>query len=194
MPNHVTNVLTVSGDPKRMAELFEAIKTEQYGLGSIDFAKIIPVPDTIYQGSLGREEMAKYGKNNWLDWNTFNWGSKWNSYGYDESTSAEFDGESLRFLTAWSNVHQVIGRLAEKYPDLEFSYCWADEDFGNNVGRREYAAGEETECYLPNCGSKEALELAAEIHQVDLEEEGYLWNEDAGEYEFHADSIGMELT
>lgn len=133
MPNHVTNILTVSGDPKRMAELFEAIKTEEYGLGSIDFAKIIPVPDTIYQGSLGKEEMTKYGKNNWLDWNTFNWGSKWNSYGYDESTSAEFDGESLRFLTVWSNVHQVIGRLAEMYPDLEFSYCWADEDFGNAI-------------------------------------------------------------
>lgn len=138
--------------------------------------------------------IAGYGKNNWLDWNTSNWGSKWNSYGYNESTAAEFDGENLRFLTAWSNVHQVIGRLAEMYPDLEFSYCWADEDFGNNVGRREYAVGEETECYLPNCGSKEALEMAAEIHQVDLEDEGYLWNEDAGEYEFHPDSIGMELT
>lgn len=29
MPNHVTNILTVSGDPKRMAELFDAIKTEK---------------------------------------------------------------------------------------------------------------------------------------------------------------------
>lgn len=194
MPNHVTNILNVSGGPKRMAELFEAVKTEKYGLGSIDFAKIIPVPDYIYQGDFGPAEMAKYGKNNWLDWNTSNWGSKWNSYGYDEFTSKKFDGENLRFQTAWSSVHQVIGRLAEMYPDLEFSYCWADEDFGNNVGRREYSAGEETECYLPNGGSKEALEMAAEVHQVDLEDEGYLWNEEAGEYEFHHDSIGMELT
>ena len=194
MPNHVTNILTVSGDSKRMAELFEAVKTEKYGLGSIDFAKIISVPDNIYQGNLGREEVAKYGKNNWLDWNVSNWGSKWNSYGYDEFTSKEFDGENLRFQTAWSNVHQVIGQLAKMYPDLEFSYCWADEDFGNNVGRREYAGGEEMEFYLPNSGSREAIELAAEIHQVNLEDEGYIWNEDVNEYEYHPDSMGMELT
>lgn len=194
MPNHITNILTVSGDFQRKAELFNAIKIKEYGVGSIDFSKIIAVPDNIYHGNLGREEIAKYGKNNWLDWNTSNWGSKWNSYGYDEFTTKEFDGENLRFLTAWSNVHQVIERLAEMYPDLEFSYCWADEDFVNNVGRREYAEGEETECYLPNSGSTEALQMAAEIHQVDLADEGYIWNESANEYEFHPDGMGMDMT
>lgn len=193
MPNHVTNILTVSGDEKRLNELFEAIKLDQYGRGSIDFAKIIPVPGYIYQGNLGKAEFAKYGENNWLDWNTTNWGSKWNSYGYDEANMQDFDGTSITFLTAWSNVHPVIGRLAEMYPDLEFTYCWADEDFGSNVGRREYAEGEETECYIPDHHSNEALELAAEIHEVALEDEGYLWNESTMEYEFHPDAIGMDM-
>lgn len=193
MPNHVTNILIVNGHADRCMELFDAIKTEQYGRGSIDFSKIIPVPDYIYQGDLGKAEIAKYGKNNWLDWNTTNWGSKWNSYGYDEFTERDFDGVNLRFQTAWSNVHQVIERLAAMYPDLEFSYYWADEDFGTNVGRREYADGEETECYIPNSGSREALDLAANIHQVDLEDEGYLWNESANEYEYHPDAIGMDM-
>lgn len=193
MPNHVTNILTVSGDKKRREELFEAIKTDQYGRGSIDFAKIIPVPDYIYRGNIGKAEVQKYGKNNWLDWNTSNWGSKWNSYGYDEAHMQDFDGENITFLTAWSNVHQVIGRLAEMYPDLEFTYCWADEDFGNNVGRREYADGEEIECYIPDYQSKEALELAAQIHDVDLQDEGYLWNESTNEYEYQPDAIGMDM-
>lgn len=52
MPNNVTNILTVSGDPKRMAELFEAVKMDKYGPGSLDFAKVIPMPDDIYRGNL----------------------------------------------------------------------------------------------------------------------------------------------
>ena len=172
MPNHVANLLIVSGDAQRKAAMFDAIKIEEYGLGSVDFSKIIAVPDNIYQGNLGREERKKYGKNNWYDWNNENWGSKWNSYGYDEFTSEHFDGQTLRFLTAWNNVHQVIGRLAELYPDLAFSYRWADEDMGYRVGRREYAAGAEIECYCPDNGSTEALKMAAEIRQVDLEESG----------------------
>ena len=193
MPNNVTNILTVSGDPKRMAELFEAVKMDKYGPGSLDFAKVIPMPDDIYRGNLGKAEFEKKKKNNWMDWSIEHWGSKWNSYGYNEYTAKEFDGSSLRFQTAWSDVHQVIERLAQQYPDLQFSYYWADEDFGNNVGQREYENGVETECYIPNCHSREALELAAEIHQIDLEDEGYIWNESANEYEYHPETMGLEL-
>lgn len=35
MPNHVTNILRVSGDPEYVRAMFEAIKDDKIGLGSI---------------------------------------------------------------------------------------------------------------------------------------------------------------
>ena len=67
MPNHVMNTLAFSGDAKRIREMKEKIKSDEYGLGTIDFEKIIPMPDSIYRGDLGRDEMEKYGKDNWYD-------------------------------------------------------------------------------------------------------------------------------
>ena len=67
MPNHVKNTLSFSGDPKKISEMKEKIKNDEYGLGTIDFEKIIPMPENIYRGDLGQAEMEKYGKDNWYD-------------------------------------------------------------------------------------------------------------------------------
>ena len=37
MPNHVTSVITLSGDESRIKAMLEAIKTNEYGVGSVDF-------------------------------------------------------------------------------------------------------------------------------------------------------------
>ena len=68
MPNHVTSVITLSGDESRIKAMLEAIKTNEYGVGSVDFNKILPMPDNIYCGDLGPKERAIYGDNNWYDW------------------------------------------------------------------------------------------------------------------------------
>ena len=47
MPNHVTNHIKISGDPKRIKELLEAVKYDDVGLGSIDFNKVIPKPASL---------------------------------------------------------------------------------------------------------------------------------------------------
>lgn len=194
MPNHVTNILRVSGDGEKMAAMFEAIKGDEIGLSSLDFNKVIPTPDNIYQGNLGQTERAKYGKNNWLDWNIAHWGTKWNSYGYDaEYTPREFDGEHINFQTAWRCPQPVIAALAKQYPDLSFELTWADEDFGYNTGKKEYEDGEEIFSSIPQGGSKEALELAAEVHGIDLADEGYLYNEATGEYEYAEPDESMSL-
>lgn len=73
MPNHVTNVLTIVGDKDIVAKMHEAVKNDKYGLGTIDFNKVVPIPDNIYRGDLGIIERRKYGKNNWYDWNVNNW-------------------------------------------------------------------------------------------------------------------------
>lgn len=194
MPNHVTNILRVSGDPEKVRAMFEAIKNEEIGLGSIDFNKVIPMPGHIFRGNLGMAEREKYGKDNWYDWSIANWGTKWNSYGYDPvDTPKEFDGEHIEFQTAWSRTDPMIRTLAEQHTDLSFEYLWADEDFGHNTEKMEYENGEEMFCDIPPGGSKEALEMAAEVHGLDLSDEGYLYNEETGEYEYHNPDESMSL-
>lgn len=188
MPNHITNILTAHGDEKKVRAMFEAIKNDEIGIGSIDFNKIVPMPEHIYRGDLGSEEIEKYGAENcWYDWSIKNWGTKWNSYGYNEHTAENFDGSSIKFLTAWSSVSDLMKKLSSMFPDICFDYKWADEDFGYNTGKAEFKGGKTLSCFTPEGGSAETLELAASILDIDLAEAGYIYKESTGEYEYVED-------
>lgn len=70
MPNWVTNRIVFHGDQENIDRVLQYIK----GNGSkIDFNKIIPMPDNIYRGDLGKRERELYGLNNWYDWSVANW-------------------------------------------------------------------------------------------------------------------------
>ena len=47
MPNYVTNVLTLHGDPAQIRAMLEVIKYDDLGIGSVDFNKIIPMPESL---------------------------------------------------------------------------------------------------------------------------------------------------
>lgn len=215
MPNHVTNNIYLKGDSDRIRELLEAIKNDEYGTGSIDFNKIIPMPESlditsgsetvrchkIYKDFLDvytlmdtregldlmsipieaeeryleeRTDVAKedfelgkqvfqnmqlYGAPTWYEWRIDNWGTKWNAYGYNDVLDAS---EYFSCETAWSAPHPVLDKLSQMYPDIEFTHEWADEDIGNNCGRRILQNGECIESYYPR-SSKEAIEFATEV-------------------------------
>ncbi len=182
MPNHVTNILSFEDIPyEQIKEILEAIKNDEYGIGSIDFNKIIPMPENIFRGNLGTEERKLYGSDNWYDWSIENWGTKWNGYDFAPFEEGQ---RSIEFNTAWATVLPVIEALSEKYPDAVIKIRWSDEDFGYNVGEREYQNGESIYEYEPEGGSKAAYELAADIHDYDLAEEGYRLSEDGTTYEY----------
>ena len=230
MPNWVTNYIELEGDEKRIAEMKEAIKKDDYGLGTMDFNKIIPMPKEldivcgsstdkglkaykelaeIYQFGVVRtkEELLnipeksekaflkhkknidpkdwengrqafrnilQYGHPTWYEWSCNNWGTKWNSCGYDENTDYS-NGDKLWFQTAWSAPHPILRKLSEQYPDIRFTHEWADEDLGTNCGRREYFGGACEETYYPQDG-KEALEFAARVWEYDMEDIGLRLN------------------
>ncbi len=174
MPNHVTNIITYEGDRKQIAEMLEAIKNDEFGIGTLDFNKIIPMPADIFRGPLGEKEMKQYGKNNWYDWSLGNWGTKWNAYGYDKSTDYS-QNNRLRFQTAWSAPHVILQRLSEMYPEIEFKHRWADEDIGRNCGKHNYFGGERTEEYYPE-SEFDRIRFAAEVLEVDTEDYGLYLN------------------
>lgn len=47
MPNHVENIITLKGDEKKIRKMLETIKNDDYGLGTVDFNKIISMPESM---------------------------------------------------------------------------------------------------------------------------------------------------
>lgn len=250
MPNHITNILTIQVDEDKVRDILESIKSDEYGLGSVDFNKLIPMPESlnieagsrssrgleIYRAfmqdseaiasadaensgslaehnqavtallekykeltkddpellQLGRqcyENIQNYGHPDWYSWSVENWGTKWNSYGYKEFPEYQEADSEIRFLTAWSAPHPILEKLSELYPDVTFSHRWADEDFGHNVGERDYLGGEIVSENIPTGGSAEAYEIAADILGIELnsEESGYYLSADESGY-FYLDT------
>lgn len=65
MPNHVKNIITIQAEGERLEEILSAIKDDKLEIGSIDFNKIIPMPEelNIEKGSdstKGFEMFIKY--------------------------------------------------------------------------------------------------------------------------------------
>lgn len=135
--------------------------------------------------ALGRQAVTNvllHGAATWFDWSLEHWGSKQNSYGYEGSDQEAAKEGKLVFYTAGACADQIVRRLSGQYPDLFFSYRWADEDFGSCVGEKEYAVGEEVFCNIPTCGSNEAFAMAEEILGFSPEECGYRMDEKEGIY------------
>lgn len=223
MPNHVENIITLKGDEKKISEMLKAIQNDDYGLGTVDFNKIIPMPESlnIEAGSrtdrglklykefiseclfdcretdilkisadtlaeseksylskqkeidsaewkLGKtawNNIQKYGAPTWYEWRINNWGTKWGAYGYAKGTDYS-KSEDLQFQTAWSAPNPILRKLSEMYPDITFEHAWADEDIGQNCGRKIYCNGECIEKYYPE-SQKDGIEFACRIWDYD---------------------------
>jgi hypothetical protein len=108
------------------------------------------------QKALDNERL--YGHRDWYSWSTSNWGTKWNAYSTNDN---EDDG--IYFETAWSTPYPVMLALSAKYPEVVINVRFADEDFGHNVGEYILQNGDVVEENIPEGGSDEAYEMAAEI-------------------------------
>ncbi len=152
--------------PKEKEEIFlkarPDIKQDEWELGKAAF-----------------QNEQKYGAATWYDWARRSWGTKWSAY------NAEIvEDNTIMFNTAWSRAIPVIQKLAENFPDIQFEYCWADEDLGVNTGTAEFEDGEIIHDEFFDAQSKEAYELAADLWNIDLSEEGYIFDEEKQTYEY----------
>ena len=142
--------------------------------------------DMLALGRTAVTNMLEYGATTWYDWCINNWGTKWNSYDPD----TDFP-DGLSFSTAWSAPEPVIRALSERYPDVAITHEWADEDIGNNCGRRKYLGGECISEYFPesNC---ESIEFALAAWDDTPESCGMVKNADSTDY-IYACSEDYEL-
>ncbi len=60
MPNHVTNHLSFECSEEQMKEILEFLRVEEQELGTVDFNKLIPMPESlkIDSGSSAHEDMT----------------------------------------------------------------------------------------------------------------------------------------
>ena len=138
MPNYQTTNIRVSGKKEVIDELLKSVvATEEYlakieqrnadipddfkikpaELGCVDFNILIPKPDNIYTGSLGKEEEKKYGSNIWYTWNCSNWGSRWNAC-YDKVVRIDDENLEISFDTGWDCPFPWFEKFIEKAKEL----------------------------------------------------------------------------
>ncbi len=115
MPNWCNNYLKVEGDLTK----FNAVLGDK----SFSIGAFIPTPkelvDTVADGSKHPENVAKYGADNWYDWNVANWGTKWD---VDSETKEQSDTvAAFAFDSAWAPPTKAIAAISKLYPDLKFT-------------------------------------------------------------------------
>jgi len=149
----------------------------------------------------------------WYHWNCRNWGTKWdvavvNNKDYSDTIMTVNDDGSVmyHFQTAWSPVGEVLIKLSEQYPTLEFDYEYEEEQGWG--GTCTFKGGEEIasdEWDIPNSHAdykgrdKECpceyddLEYAYEDCPVDTTK--YKWDsEELGWFELSDPSAMIETT
>lgn len=127
-------------------------------------------------GKQAINNMINYGATTWYDWSIKNWGTKWNSY-----DSWKGDDKGFQFSTAWSAPHPVLEELTARFPGVYITHEWADEDIGQNCGRREYLNGECVGDWEPET-RKEAIEFATGVWGDTPEDYGMTLNADGSDY------------
>ena len=126
MPNHCSNRIEISGEPKDVKIVKKFLKSEER---IFDFNNIRPMPKELEDTNAPTREPDSFESrrlrklhnvDNWYDWRILHWGTKWNSY------DGEIDDKNdeyivYRFDTAWSPPTPVIEALREKFKDISVS-------------------------------------------------------------------------
>jgi hypothetical protein len=199
MPNHITNLLEVHGEPQRVKDFFAFIAGEN---GAMDFNKVIPMPESL---NIEDSSLGEIGMKYWLSKSTavkerfdrlsdtdkekaLELGKKYihNKKRYGHTTwygwardnwgtkwnaynINTWDGNTIEWNTAWSGSEAIIEKLVELFPDLEFDYWYDDEDAGYNVGRGFGTEGVLSMLYPDGC-TDEAWEIYFLTHEWAREE------------------------
>lgn len=135
MANYCFNRLTIRGDSHEVNRFRSKVwKNEEQPL---DFNRTVPQPKEL-EGTESPNRAkpiiksilkAKYGADNWYDWQQDNWGCKWGPYdGIDipeETVYKNGKGKLVyEYNTPWSPPNQWLINTSKQFPSLKFeNYC-----------------------------------------------------------------------
>jgi hypothetical protein len=173
MPNWVENDLTITAKSKKAVADLQRFKELVYTKGKykegdanvdcpLDFEKIVPFPEEVYEEAKDREEIEELRKNgkkgeadkleilyklkehkefDWHSWNIINWGTKWNSrfWGSDYPQVGK-NNLFYNFSTAWNPPFPIIFVASKLFPNLNFKLKYYEAGMGF-CGMVEYKNG-----------------------------------------------------
>lgn len=111
--------------------------------------------------SRSKQLIKNYGADNWFDWCSKNWGTKWGAYDVEKCD------DTFEFLTAWRTPMPAMIVLSKMHPEVELSVRYFDEDFGCNVGEYKILAGKIIYLNQPEGFTEESYRLAMDIDDND---------------------------
>ena len=125
MPNWCENTISITGPAEKLSPMYtKLIEDGDEGLCSI----LYPPPADMFKGNLGeneRKDCAEKGIPNWYDWQSSNWGTKWDVTAQNVEIEYEDDEQlEVSFDTAWAPPEPICYRLREMFKDLHFSWFY----------------------------------------------------------------------
>jgi len=157
MPNHIDNILDVTGNSKKVQDFCDLVykakdtcdpdlKVQSGDEYLFDFEATVPMPKELGETqSPNRDRNAKdlkkkYGAEDWYEWATrVGWGTKWGAYDAQQVESIK-DGLRFRFNTAWCIGYLWLEKTSKLYPTLTFTTHWQDE--GGGSGKTVFRNGQ----------------------------------------------------
>jgi hypothetical protein len=146
MPNWCYNTLIIEAEPQVIAKIkaqlsapyedkYQDFKSDTWITQTVQkdfsFWNIIrPPADKMdeYHSAKGWSDGKSYGDTeyNWYNWNTSNWGVKWDA---SDPELVEEDETSLqyRFNTPWGVAEEAMNTLSAQYPEVEFCLSFEEE-------------------------------------------------------------------
>ena len=131
-----------------------------------------------------KDWLNRFGADNWYDWTTSHWGTKWGAYDVRiEETEELPDREGfikvvVYFQTAWSSGAHVLFQLAHEYPTIEFYLKYADEDCGSNTGKIWWQDGMVLSSEYPDYSMENYFECWGGEEDWTCVDGEWKWNED----------------
>lgn len=133
MPNWCMNTMTVSGDPKKIAEFVEQHKAVELdhegtpvGETALDFNTVVPMPEHLK----GTKSPSDDGSMTWYEWSVDNWSTKWNACNSHHDHKEGNTNVVYRFDTAWGPPVNWYEKVIGAYPDLDFDLEWSEGGMG----------------------------------------------------------------
>jgi len=130
MPNWCSNALVVKG-PKKDLDAFKATLNQKDASGEMcefSFAQTVPPPANLFRGDLGekeRKECEAKGIPTWYDWQSANWGVKWDCC--DVKVSVTPNAVKIWFDTPWAPPLAWFSNFAAKFPNLTAELAYNEQ-------------------------------------------------------------------
>lgn len=128
MPNWCYNQLEIHGSERALLKLIEFIESDE-------------ATTLFWNTHHPREyELEKYEKSGWYDWNTINWGTKWDVSLSEVQGFKQIQRDDIpyslvwHFETAWTPPSPWLLKLCKRFPSLYADLVFTEEGC-NFVGR-----------------------------------------------------------